>query len=625
MKKLLFLSLLAFLFSQFSFAQLSRDSIWLLNHYTKIERLIPMRDGVKLFTSIYIPKDETEKHPFLFTRTPYSCAPYGETRYTDRFSSRHDSVYFHRNYIMVYQDVRGRYMSEGDFEDVRPFLPNKKGKKETDEASDTYDSIDWLLKNVKNNNGNVGVYGISYPGFYAMEAALSNHPALKAVSPQAPVTDWFIGDDFHHKGVPFIMDGFNFYREFGVPRPKPLTKYPKPSDLTFDDNYQFFLEGGTYRELKEKYMDDSIKFWNDVQAHPNYDDWWKERNARVGCYNVKPAILVVGGLFDAEDCWGAWNLYKAIEAQSPNTSCRIVEGPWSHGGWKRSKGDSLGNILFGEKTSSYFCKDVELSFFEHYLKGKGSVEQIKEATIFITGENKWHSFDQWPPNTTNATNLYLQQNGALSFSKPVTTTGFDSYISDPMKPVPYTEDVHSKRTREYMTDDQRFAARRPDVLVYETDTLQGNVTLTGPVIADLFVSLSTTDADFVVKLIDVFPDDFKYPDSSKVKYPMGGYQMLVRGEIMRGRFRNSFSNPEAFVPNQISEVKFELPDVAHTFLKGHRMMVQIQSSWFPLADRNPQQFIDTYQCGEKNFEKCTVNVFHDSAHASEITLPVLKQ
>lgn len=615
-----------FFFPVLLFAQAPKeDSLWLLKHYTKIERLVPMRDGVKLFTAIYIPKDQVEKHPFLLMRTPYSCAPYGENRYTERFSNRRDSIYFHRNYIMVYQDVRGRYMSEGEFEDVRPFLPNKKGKKETDEASDAYDTIDWLLKNVRNHNGNAGVYGISYPGFYATEAALSNHPALKAVSPQAPVTDWFIGDDFHHNGVPFILDAFGFYRQFGVPRPKPVTTYPKPSELIFDDNYQFFLDGGTYRELKEKYMGDSIKFWNDVQAHPNYDDWWQARDARAGCYNVKPAILVVGGLFDAENCWGAWNLYKAIEAQSPNTNCRIVEGPWFHGGWKRSEGDRLGNIFFGEKTSSYFCQHIELPFFEYYLRGKGSAEQIKEATIFITGENNWHSFDQWPPETTTTTNLYLQENGALSFSKPVSSNSFDSYLSDPVKPVPYTEDMHSNRTRQYMSDDQRFAARRTDVLVYKTDTLNENVTLTGPVIADLFVSLSTTDADFVVKLIDVFPNDFSYPDSLTIDYPMGGYQMLVRGEIMRGRFRNSFSIPEAFVPNQITKVKFELPDVAHTFLKGHRIMIQVQSTWYPLADRNPQQFIDPYHCETKDLVKSTISVYHDAVHDSKIILPVLRQ
>ncbi len=625
MKKLIFLSLFIIHISMFAFAQShQKDSAWIANHYSKVERMISMRDGIKLFTAIYIPKDESEKHPILLMRTPYSCEPYGENKYTDRYSSRGDSVYFQRNYILVWQDVRGRYMSEGTFEDVRPFIPNKKKKTDVDEASDTYDAIDWLVKNVKSNNGNVGVYGISYPGFYSTEAALCGHPALKAVSPQAPVTDWFMGDDFHHKGVAFMLDAFDFYRGFGVPRPKPLTRYPSPPALTYPDNYNFFLHNATYHELKEKYMGDSIRFWNDVAAHPDYDPWWQARNARVGCYNVKPAILVVGGLFDAEDCYGAWNTYKAIELQSPTTICKIVEGPWIHGGWAKTVGDRLGNVYFGGKTSSYYRAQFELPFFEYYLRGKGSVDQIKEANIFITGEDKWHSFDEWPPQNISSSDLFLQHNQNISFSKPTLANSFDEYTSDPMHPVPYTDDVGSDRTREYMCDDQRFASRRPDVLTYETDVLNENMTLTGPVMADLFVSLSTTDADFVVKLIDVYPDDFKYPDSVKITYPMGGYQMLVRGEIMRGRFRNNFSVPEAFIPNQISEVKFELPDVAHTFLKGHRIMIQVQSTWFPLADRNPQQFIDPYQSTSKDLVKSEIKIYHDADHASKIILPLLK-
>jgi hypothetical protein len=654
MKKLLSCCLL--LLPLFVHGQLSRnDSAWIAAHYDKIERLIPMRDGVKLFTSVYLPKDRIEKHPILLMRTPYSCAPYGEQRYTERYSSRRDSFYFKLHYIMVYQDVRGRYMSEGDFEDVRPFIPGKeefKGKAKQitiDESTDTYDTIDWLVRNAENNNGNAGVFGISYPGFYATMAALSNHPALKAVSPQAPVTDWFIGDDFHHKGVPFILDAFNFYRGFGVPRPKPLQDYPVPPALNYDDSYQFFLQQGTYRELKEKYMGDSIKFWNDVAAHPDYDDWWQARNARSGCYDVKPAMLITGGLFDAEDCWGAWNLYKAIEKQSPNTNCKVVNGPWIHGGWKKTEGDALGNVWFGGNTSDFYCMQIELPFFEYYLRGKGSVDDIAEATVFVSGENRWHEFEQWPPKNVQQQSLFLMPEGKLSMNMPpkdkphvsnpnsgVDFTPlqeenirneklfFDEYTSDPMKPVPYAEGVLSKRTEEYMCDDQRFAAQRPDVLVYATGVLEENVTVTGPVIADLFVSLSTTDADFVVKLIDVFPDDFKYPDSVKINYPMGGYQMLVRGEIMRGRYRNSFEKPEAFQPFRETEVSWELPDVAHTFLKGHRIMIQIQSTWYPLADRNPQQFIDPYACTSDDLKKCEIKVYREADHPSRILLPVLK-
>ncbi len=602
----------------------SQDSVWVVTHYSKIEKQIIMRDGVKLYTTIYLPNDATEKHPILIRRTPYSCAPYGENKFYDYWNHPERMMYLKENYILVSQDVRGKFMSEGTFEDVRPFIKDKKLNTDVDEASDAYDCIDWLIKNIPNNNGNVGVSGISYPGFYATMAALSNHPALKAVSPQAPVTDWFIGDDDHHKGVSFIMDNFFFDREFSVPRYAPTTEWAKVPPIKSDDNYKYFLEQGTFSEIKSKYFGDSIQMWNDLIAHPNYDDWWKARDARRACYNIKPAILIVGGLFDAEDCYGAWNTYKAIEKQSPETDCRIIEGPWFHGGWARSSGEQLGNCWFGEKISEYYLKNFELPFFNYYLKGKGNWNSISEANIFISGENKWHQFTEWPPKNISTENLFLQSNGNLSFTKPTTTNSFDSYVSDPMKPVPYTEDVHFDRTREYMCDDQRFAARRPDVLVYESEILMDSVTLAGPLIADLFVSLTTTDADFVVKLIDVFPDDFKYPDSVKIDYPMGGYQMLVRAEIMRGSFRNSFENPEPFTVGKISEVKFEMPDVAHSFQKGHRIMVQIQSTWFPLADRNPQQFIDSYHCTSNDLIKSTISIYHDAQHPSTILLPVLK-
>lgn len=603
---------------------INNDSVWFTAHYTKTEKQILMRDGVKLFTSIYIPNDKSVKHPILIMRTPYSCSPYGENKFADRFWTRADSVYLYRNYIVVIQDVRGRFMSEGKFEDIRPFIKNKKTKTDIDEASDTYDTIDWLIKNVEGNNGRVGVEGISYPGFYATMAALSNHPALKAVSPQAPVTDWFIGDDFHHKGVCFILDAFNFYRIFGLPRAEPISEWPHRPDIISEDNYSWFLREGTFAELKKKYFGDSIQFWNDVAVHPDYDEWWKERDARRACNNIKPAILITGGLFDAEDCYGAWNLYKAIERQSPQTDCRIVEGPWFHGGWARSKGDRLGNVWFETKASEYYWKNYELNFFNYHLKGEGSLDQLAEANVFITGENKWHQFAQWPPQNTSAIKLYLQENGTCSFNQPNGQNSFDQYTSDPVKPVPYTEDVHFKRTREYMSDDQRFASRRPDVLTVQTEILQNDIIVTGPVTADLFVSLSTTDADFVVKVIDVFPDDFKYPDSAGIKYPMGGYQMLVRGEIMRGRYRNSFEKPEPFTPGQITEVKFELPDIAHAFKKGHRIMIQVQSTWFPLADRNPQQFINPYTAQTKDMMKSVVNIYHNRVHPSSISISVLK-
>ncbi len=629
-----FISFAAFVIISFTAAAHNEDSTWFVNNYTKKEVYIPMRDGVKLFTSFYIPKDNSEKHPFLLTRTPYSAAPYGENY--DRPWSTYENAYVKENYILVTQDVRGRYMSEGVFEDVRPFNKNKKGK-EIDEASDTYDAIDWMVKNIENNNGNVGVYGISYPGFYSTEAALSGHPALKAVSPQAPVTDWFIGDDFHHNGAFFAMDGFSFYSSFGKPRPVPIQDYGRGFTTTVRDNYRFYLKNGTPKKLA-RLIGDSIRFWHQMYEHPNYDAWWKARDARTGLYNVKPAMLWVGGLFDAEDCWGAWNAYKANEKQSPQTNSKIVMGPWYHGQWAR-EGSFLGNVKFGSNTSEYYQKNIEVPFFNYYLKNKGSVNNIAEANIFFSGENTWKTFSQWPPAAAKNTNLVITPQGTLAvenandnitdkINKP---SAYSEYVSDPAHPVPYTEDVHQYRTREYMTDDQRFAGRRPDVLSFKTEILQEDITVAGPVIADLVAAISSTDADFVVKLIDVFPDDFLYPGSeptarrSAVKeYPMGGYEMLVRGEIMRGKFRNSFERPEPFVPNKITSVKYEMPDVAHTFKKGHRIMIQIQSTWFPLADRNPQKFMNIYKADEKDYQKATIRIFHNALNKTKFILPVLK-
>lgn len=604
----------------------NQDSAWIKDNYTKLEQYIPMRDGIKLFTSIYIPNDKSEKHPVLMMRTLYSCSPYGKD-FSPRLWGGHWKYYARENYIIIVQDVRGKWMSEGDFIDVRPFNKNKTGN-EVDEASDTYDAIDWIIKNISNNNGNVGIFGISYPGFYATMAAASNHPALKAVSPQAPVTDWFMGDDFHHNGAFFQMDGFSFYSGFGKPRPKPTTVGSPGFTFPNRDNYKFYLEN-TLPDLM-KYMKDSVQFWKDLYAHPNYDDWWKARNARTAMYNIKPAMLVVGGLFDAEDCWGAWNLYKAIEKQNPSANNKIVMGPWFHGQWASGDGTQLGNVRFGSNTSQWYQNNIEIPFFNYYLKGKGDDPKLSEATVFFTGENQWRKLEQWPP-AGYGRDIYLEGDGALSWIRPVKQNSFTEYISDPTNPVPYTEDVHFRRTREYMTDDQRFASRRPDVLTFETYPLEEDLTLAGAVTANLKVSITGTDADFVVKVIDVFPDDFKYPGSVQNtsrnaggSYPMDGYQMLVRGEIMRGKFRNSFETPTAFKPGKIETVKFDLPDIAHTFKKGHRLMIQIQSSWFPLADRNPQQFMNIYEATEADFKKATIRIYHDAANPSTIYLPIIR-
>lgn len=614
-------------------AQFAQDSAWIRDNYTKKEVYIPMRDGTRLFTAVYLPKDVSEKHPILLTRTPYSCAPYGENNFNGNLWNRYWRYYARENYIFVFQDVRGRWMSEGEFVDIRPYNPNKQSNKDTDEASDTYDTIDWLIKNIANNNGNVGVFGISYPGFYSTMAALSGHPALKIVSPQAPVTDWFLGDDFHHNGAFFLMDGFSFYAGgFGYPRRQPTTVRPRSAlQLPNADNYDTYLRIGALKNFM-KLTGDSIRFWKDLYAHPDMDDWWKARNVRNFVNNIAPhtATLVVGGLFDAEDCYGAWRTYEAIEQKAKNDN-KLVMGPWYHGQWASADGSRLGNVRFDANTAHWYQNNIEIPYFNYFLKGKGDIKHIPEASVFFTGANEWKGFSAWPPAVIEERPLYLHANGRLSWEKPAEKNSFSEYISDPAHPVPYTEDVHWFRTRDYMTDDQRFAARRPDVLTFETPVLENDVTLAGTVIADLLTSISSTDADFVVKLIDVFPNDFRYPGtqpnmsrSAGGDYPMGGYQMLVRGEIIRGRYRNSFSKPEPFKPNKVERVKFALPDVAHTFKKGHKIMVQIQSSWFPLVDRNPQKFVNIYECDDSDFQKATIRIHHDVTNSSNIILPVIQ-
>lgn len=616
MKKFALLAVLTLPLAAFS---QNADSAWVMNNYTKKEVSIPMRDGIKLFTSIYIPKDQTEKHPILLTRTPYSVWPYGKSfrAYWRSYMMR----YCKENYIMVNQDVRGKYMSEGNFQVVRPFNPDKKTAADIDEASDSYDTIDWLIKNIDNNNGNVGAIGISFPGFYATMVALSNHPALKVVSPQAPVTDRFFGDDDHHNGVMMLMDAFDFQVAYGFTAPSrapSVTGALGTLRINAQDNYAYYLKMGAMPNFT-KLSGDTMKFWSDMMNHPNLDDWWKARDARSGIKNVKPAMLITGGLFDAEDGYGAWNTYKALVKQSPRTISKLVVGPWYHGQWASNDGAHLGNINFESNTSLYY-QDLEVPFFNYYMKGTGS-DTLSKATIFFSGENKWRRFTAWPVSNAVPTPVYLQQNGKLSFT-PASgrQLSFDSYISDPAKPVPYAEKVHAERTKEYMNDDQRFAARRTDVLTYDTGILNGDMTVAGPVVADLMVSLSNTDADFIVKLIDVFPDDA--PVNLVTNYPMGGYQMLVRAEVMRGKFRNSFEKPMPFIPNRPTTVKYTMPDVAHTFKKGHRLMIQIQSTWFPLTDRNPQKFTDNInKATNADFVKETIKVYHNS---SKIILPVIK-
>ena len=612
MKKVFLLCLLSTL--MFNLRAQNIDSVWVKQHYIKKEQYIPMRDGVRLFTAIYIPIDKNEKHPFIMARSPYSCAPYGSEWIP--FWKSYLLHYIKEGYCFILQDVRGRYMSEGTFVDVRPFNPHKKTDKDIDEASDTYDTIDWLLKNIPNNNGKIGVLGTSYPGFYAAMAALSGHPALKAVSPQAPVTDWFIGDDMHHNGAFFLQDAFSFYTiwAFGAPHPK-LTPKPAQGGIKPEkDSYAYYLKIGALPNFT-RLTGDSIAFWKDMMAHPNLDSWWQARSDRQYTSHISPntASLIVGGLFDAEDSFGAWNLYRAIETKAKNNN-KLIIGPWYHGQWTSpaDNGNHLGAVKFGSKTAEYYTQQIETPFFDYYLKGKGK-DNLHEATVFFTGENKWRYFSHWPAANQKPKAIYLDKNKQLNF-KPA--SGYDEYISDPANPVPYTAGVHQNRTREYMTDDQRFTSTRKDVLVYTTPILQQDMTLGGPLTADLWTSISTTDADFIVKLVDEFP-------AQNADTAMNNYQMLVRGDVFRGRYRNSFSKPEAFVPGKVTEVKFTLPDVAHTFKKGHRAMVIVQSSWFPLVDRNPQQFVNIYQAKDSDFIKSRIRIWHNAQYPSRLILPVL--
>lgn len=599
------------------------DSLYVRNNYTKMEKQIAMRDGKKLFCSIYLPKDQSKKYPIIMTRTPYTSAPYGEDKFKPTLGQ--NMLLAREGFIFVYEDVRGRWMSEGEYVNVRPQIDKKTNKTQVDESSDTYDTIDWLVKNLPNNNGKVGIEGISYPGFYSTASLPNAHPALKAVSPQAPVTEWFIGDDFHHNGAFFQMDAFAFLTSFGVPRPKPITntEFKNGIKYTQHDNYKFYLELGALPNFKKKYLGDSVKFWNDMMDHPNYDSFWQAMNIQPHLKNITPAVMTVGGFFDAEDCYGALHTYKSLENQNPQSHKNmLVMGPWFHGGWERGDGDIFGDQNFGQKTSVWFRENVELPFFNYYLKDKGTMD-LPEATIFITGQNQWHKFDTWPPKNISEKTLYLQANGKLSFTAPTEKESFDEYVSDPASPVPYQDGVQEKRTREYMIDDQRFASRRPDVKTYQTEALTEDLTLTGPVLANLFSSTTGTDADYVVKLIDVFPEDFPNPVPNPKNVTLGGYQMLVRGEIFRARYRKSFTIPEAMVAGKVTTINFALPDVAHTFKKGHAIMIQVQNSWFPLVDRNPQKLVDIYKAKDSDFQKATIKIFHDAAAPSSVKITVL--
>lgn len=582
-----------------------QDSAFLRANYTKLERMIPMRDGVKLFTAIYVPKDESATYPFLLMRTPYSCSPYGEAEYPRRIVA--NTGLLHERYIFVKQDVRGRYMSEGQFEEVTPHVANKKSKKDVDESSDTFDTIEWLLKNIKNNNGRAGIFGISYPGFYATASLPGAHPALKAVSPQAPVTDEFQGDDAYHNGAFFLMDNMSFMNYFDHPRKSPWKQYPEITEIEIEDTYTFFQKLGPIGQVNEKYLKHKSKIWDEYLAHPTYDSYWQSRNIRQHLKDIKPAVLVVGGWFDAEDLFGALRTYEAIEKQSPNNTNRLIMGPWTHGAWSSRDWSSYVSYAFGANTAEFF-KVMEANFFNFYLKDKGKFD-VPKATVFETGSNTWRSYDAWPPAKAVKKNLYLQEGKGLSFTAPTKRKSYDEYVSDPANPVPYTKDKIGDRDPTYMAADQRFVANRPDVQVFQTDLLDADVVVSGPIGVTLYFSTTGTDADFVVKVIDVTPKG----DTATI-------QQLVRGDVFRGKFRNSFEKPEPFVPGQVTPVKFQLNDVAHAFKKGHRIMVQIQHSWYPLVDMNPQKFMNIPDAKPSDFQKATHRLYHDEGRASFVEI-----
>ena len=603
----------------------SEDLFVIREHYAKKEYRIPMRDGARLFTAVYTPKDTTQIYPIMLYRTPYSVSPYGEGKYKQRLGP--SELFAKEEFIFVYQDVRGRFMSEGEFVNMRPQIDEKKSSRDIDESSDTYDTIDWLVKNLRHHNGKVGMWGISYPGFYATVGSIDAHPALVAVSPQAPIADWF-WDDFHHHGAFFLPHAFNFLAIFGQPRPEPTTRWGKRFQHGTPDGYKFFLEYlGPLKNANKKYFKNKIKFWNDIVKHPNYDAFWQARSLPPHLKNIKPAVMVVGGWFDAEDLYGALKNYATIEENSPGAYNTIVMGPWSHGGWARTDGTKLGRVFFTDSPppSKFYQNEIEFPFFMHFLKGQADPD-LPEAYMFETGTNVWRRFDTWPPDSLESKRLYLHEDGKLTFVEPEKPfNGFDEFISYPDKPVPYTETTTTGMTKAYMTDDQRFAARRPDVLVYQTLQLQKPITLAGKLVAHLEVSTTAGDADWVVKLIDVYPDN--YPDfpHNPPEIKMGGYQQMVRSEVFRGRFRESYEIPKKFKPGEITTVEFELQDVLHTFKIGHRIMIQIQSTWFPLVDRNPQKWVDNiYKASEKDFIKATHRVYHNSDNASYIQVGVMK-
>ncbi len=589
-------------------------------NYTKLQLMIPMRDGVKLYTAVYIPKGNSQKYPIMMNRTPYSVGPYTAEGFPGRLGP---SLLFQQaGYIFAYQDVRGKFMSEGKFINMRPEKELHSDATEVDEATDTYDTIEYLINHVPNNNGKVGMWGISYPGFYAACGTIHSHPALKAVSPQAPIGDWFIADDFHHRGVLFLMDAFSFLGSFGQERPVPSANWAPSLTPGYPDAYSFYLGMGALKNANEKYYKHKVAFWDEMMEHDTYDDYWKARNLLPNLKGSHAAVLTVGGFFDAEDLHGALKVYRAIEKQNPGIENSIVMGPWPHGGWSSGPRDSYGDIHFGSNTGNFYRENIEFPFFESHLKGV-STTPVAEASIFFTGSNTWKQFSSWPPKETQKAAYFLGNNRSLSTMRPGGSSTPDVFVSDPANPVPYDNVKQGGRRSEYMIDDQSFATKRPDVLSYMTPVLEKDTTLVGSIQADIFLASTGTDTDLVVKLIDVYPNDGPDAQTNPAGKPMAGHEMLVRAEIMRTKFRKSFSKPTPLTPGAVEEVKFELQDVAHTFKRGHKIMVQVQGSWFPLGDRNPGKFMKISDANDSDFQSVTNSIYHTDKYPSSIQVGIL--
>ena len=611
------------------------DTAYAREHYTKSEYMVPMRDGVKLYTIVYAPKDTTLVVPIMLLRTPYGIGPYPLDEYRRVLGP---SPEFDRDgYIFVYQDARGKFRSEGTFRVMNPYLPAKRGPKDVDESSDNYDTIDWLLKNIPHNNGRVGQWGISYPGWQTVMGMIDAHPALKASSPQSSPSDMFVGDDFHHNGAFRFMYAFNWLVGNARPRAAQGTDRPVPFDYGTLDAYHFFLDLGTVKRVNDVYFHGAVPTWDDFLKHPNYDTYWQEQNVLKDLKGIKHPILNVTGWFDQEDFYGPMSIYYTIEKNNPNNQSTLVVGPWNHGGWGAGGGDSLGPVKFGSSTGDYFRTNVQLPFFQHYLKDAPA--KLAEAVVFESGTNVWKTYDHWPPRDAVKRNLYMHAGGTLSFAAPTETgEAYDSYVDDPAHPVPFTQERRPTQGFLWMVEDQWFASTRPDVLTYQTEPLTENVTIAGPVMARMRLSTSGTDADFIVKLIDVYPGygpaGFNANVNARERAAlmrdendrrMRGYQMLVGAEVFRAKYRKSYSKPEPMVPNQVTPLEWDLRDKNHTFQKGHRIMVQVQSTWFPLIDRNPHQFMDIYTANESDFRKATQRVYRSAAQPSHLELLVLPQ